>query len=305
MTRTKSSQLVSAGAFSPLIALLSGCAGFDRFFNPNFLNTEQPFGQTSLNTVKGSGPVTIVVENLTTEARHQENAQITINYIDEQLNTQMFTTQPLNAVPEANRDPNKPNYDSSYRQIIVLNCGIQEVWFNGIVYRTRIDSQTQTIVLGNQQSTDITYSAAAITRFPADVSLPATSMTTILPFDAYIAPQFLPSHLLQTKHFQCGDVILVGVLDQRTQNSQIFLQQYTTQYTDLNSLSKAFPTSNSNLQPPPPNQRFIFDPTHAELTGEYQYPVGYTIIPLVLPNMTGVVQAESVLVQMAAQSAAH
>ncbi|MFA5866173.1 MAG: hypothetical protein WC975_15985 [Phycisphaerae bacterium] len=303
MTRTKSSQLVSAGVIFLSIMLFSGCATFDNLLNPTFLNTEQPFGQTTLNTVQGKGPVTIVLENLTAEARHQEYAFINIFYIDEQGNT-LGVGVGLKAVPEAQRNPASANYDSSFREVIVLDCGIKELWFSGIVYRTRIETKTQTIVLGNQQSQDITFGTAAITRIPSDLAVAATSMTS-LQFDSFLAPQFVSSHLLQTTHFSCGDVVLVGLLDQQTQNSMIDLQQYTSQYTDLNSLSNTFATTNSNLFPSPPSQRFIFDPTYAELMGEYQYPAGYTVIPLVLSNMVDVDQALGTLKQIAAQNAAR
>ncbi len=308
MTRMKSNPFLAMGLCCLLGLVLGGCAPFD-FFNHDFLNEFQPLGITSLNTLQGAGPINLVLENLSEEARHQETAVFTIYYIDAQGNQQTVTTKPLKAVPVDKRDPSKANFDPSYRTIVVLDCGVREIWFSGTVYRTRFVGQEETVDLGNQQSVDISYTTSYIVRTPSDLSVPATKMTTT-DFEALSAVQMPPFHLQQTKHFKCGDIIVVGLLDQRTGNQTIDLVDFDDEitYTDLNSLSEQYYHIDPNDPNSPANSnvrygRWIFDPAHSFFFEEYVYPKGYIIIPLTVPNMEGIDQAFDILVQMAAQFA--
>jgi len=301
MTNVKSNLFLKAGLFFLLSVVVTGCSPVD-YFNNTFLNEFQPLGYTSLNTIEGRGPLNIVVENLTEEARHQESAVFTINYIDQQGNYQTLTTPPLNAVPLDQRDPNSPDFDPSYRSIIVLDCGIREMWFSGTVYRTKIVEKEETIDLGNDKSQDISFVSASVVKFTdpnSEIELSTSEFSSI------DAPQMPPFHLQQTKHFKCGDIIVVGLLDQRTGNQRIDLQTYSdgVNYVDLNSIPYVISEGDPNLFPPGTNPRFVFNPTHSLIMQEYVYPKGYVILPLTIPNMTGIDQAYSVLLQMAAELA--
>jgi hypothetical protein len=309
MTRLKSRTLLMAGICCLWGMALTGCSIAD-YFNPTFLDTFQPLGINSLNTIEGKGPVNVVVENVTTEAKHQESALITVIYMDAQGKTLSLTSQPLNAVPEAKRNPLNANFDDSFRDTLVFDCGIQQILFTGTVYRTKIVENKQTIDLGNNKSQDINYITASVIRVPADLFKPATQMITSVQ-DTFTAVQVPSVPLLLTKHFQCGDVILVGLLDQRTRNQMIDLQTYEAAYTDLNSLAvnlvpdpndpNAIP--NPSLFPSGPNPQFIFNPSHSYIQAEYQYPVGYVIIPTAMPNMTGIDQVFTTLISIAATNA--
>jgi hypothetical protein len=311
MTKKKSSYLILTGIFF-LGGLFTGGCGTFNLFNNDFLNQYQPLGQTSLNTLQAKGPVTIVLENLTAEAKHQENAMFTVYYIDEQGNQQTLTPQtPLKAVPASlpnpadpthpfdPRNPSDPHFDPSYRQVYVLDCGVKEIWFSGTVNRTQINSGTATVNLGNQQSQSITFCSALVTKTG---TAPNVKLITNQ-FQAFPAVQIPPAHLQEKAHFQCGDVIVVGLLDQMNAAKAMIPMSLTCDYTDLNSLPQTFPPTDPNLFPPGANPLYIFNPTHSLLLAEYQYPASYVIIPIALPNMAGVNTVLPLMQQVAAEYA--
>lgn len=291
--------------------VLGGCASLN-LFNNTFLNTFQPFGVTSLNNVEAKGPLTVVVENLTVEARHQEFAQIVISYVDETGNIRSVQSSPLRAVPLNQRDPTKANFDPSYREILVLDCGVQSMAFSGVVSRTAIRVVQTPVVPLVSTTTDNNTSTTVVTdTVNIDVASPAVlrdnsttpARLTTQTFEQFVATQVPAAPLIQTLHYQCGDVVVVGLLDQQTTNNQIALQLYPSTFDNANGLSANFDNATRDTALFPYGFPWLYDPTNSYLTAEYQYPVGYVLIPLVLPNIQGIDQVLPVMQQIAAQNA--
>lgn len=289
MTRHKSKFLYFAGLMCLLQGIFAGCGTVD-LFNESFLNEVFPSLGGSLITVEAKGPLTVVLENLTVEARHQEYAAMGINYVDAQGNGQTVSMRTLSAVPEDQRDPSSPDFDSSYREILVLDCGIREIWFYGTAYRTKIEIKTETVDLGNSQSTSVSFTTASVVKSrDAD----GTYSFNTLEYSNYTAVQVPPAHLKVTTHYKCGDVIVVGLLDQRSNNRSIVPQTYgEANYVDANSIPGDFGT-----------QLYVGDLNNTRIRQEYQYPAGYVVIPLVMPNLTSLNDAAGQLVEVAAQYA--
>jgi hypothetical protein len=279
--------------FCMCLGCLAGCGSLN-MFNSNFLNTFLPFGWSSLNQVEGKGPVTVILENLTKEANHQENAVITINYIDANGVTQTFTPSPLNAVDEDKRDPASADYDPSYKETIILDCGVQEIWVTGTVYRTTISEETQTIDIGNNNTLSITYTTASVIK--GKDSEGNTEFTTT-EYSSYTANQLPSAHMVVSQHFKCGDVIVIGMMDQQARNGAFVPQTYTATYADINSLPGNAVFQNSNWFYYPPDSttgiqmltsQFVPDTNNTLIREEFTYPAGYVLIPIVLPNVSDV-----------------
>ncbi|NLE30440.1 MAG: hypothetical protein GX629_12300 [Phycisphaerae bacterium] len=289
MTKHKSKFLYFAGAICLLSGLFAGCGATD-LFNDQFLNQFFPDLGGSLSTIRGKGPLTIVLENLTIEARHQEYATMGISYIDSTGAPQSVSRRTLLAVPEEDRNPASADFDPRYREIIILDCGIQEIWFSGTVYRTTIEEKDETVTLGNEESVQINFATASVVK-SQDEEGEFEFFTQ--DFSNFSAVQIPTAHLQVTRHYKCGDVIVVGLLDQRGPNRAIVPQVYESDYVDANSIPGEFG----------PTERFVPDVNNSRLRQEYRYPVGYVVIPLVMPNLTGVYSATSAMIDIAAANA--
>jgi hypothetical protein len=271
-----------------LLSMVMGCSSLN-ILNNDFLNTFMPLGQTSLSNIEGKGPVAIVLENLTVEARHGENAIITIRYIDENGNTQWLTpSNPLPAVAEDQRDPQGPNYDGSYKETFILDCGVREIWVTGVVYRRAIELTTETDQSNTVLSRDYTYCTAS----------PNTTQS-------YIATQLPEAHLKESKHFKCGDVIVIGLLDGRLANGSGSWQTYACDYTNWASLSveTQAATGATPFSLLPSNIQLISDPVNQWMQLEYRYPTHYVLIPAALPNLAAVADALPMLIGIAVENA--
>jgi hypothetical protein len=273
-----------------LQGLFAGCGTVD-LFNETFLNEFFPSLGGSLVTVQAKGPLTVVLENLTVEARHQEYAAMGISYLDANGTSQTVSMRTLDAVPEDERDPSSADFNSAYREIIVLDCGIQEIWFNATAFRTKIAVKTQTVTLGNTQSTSITFTTASVVK---SQEADGTYSFDTLEYSNYAAVQVPAAHLQVTKHYKCGDVIVVGLLDQRSNNQTIVPQTYEADYVDVNSIPGDFGT---NL--------YVADLNNTRIRQEYQYPIGYVLIPLVMPNLASINAAAGQMVEIASQYATN
>jgi hypothetical protein len=287
MTKHRSISPIFMAAYCLLLSMVTGCGSLN-LLNNDFLNTFMPLGQTSLNSVEGKGPVTIVLENLTVEAKHGEDAIITIHYVDENGITQQFTPKTLNAVPADQRDPAGDDYDSSYKETIILDSGVREIWVTGTVYRTSIEIKTETSQISTNTTTTYTYCSAS----PNNTQ-------------SYTAYQLPPVHLEESKHFKCGDVIVVGLLDVRSRNGNVIWQTYACEYTNWDSLSAA--TQAESGKTPfslfPSNIQLISDPVNQWIQTEYEYPAGYVLIPVALPNLAGADSLLPAMVKIASEFA--
>jgi hypothetical protein len=285
MIRHKSKVLYLAGLLCLFQGVFVGCGSTD-LFNDTFLNTFFSWAGGSLNTVQAKGPLTIVLENLTYEYRHGEYAAMGISYIDADGNTMTVSNRILDAVALDNRDPSSDTYDSDYREVIILDCGLQEIWFTATVYRTTITSDTETITLSSSSTLDITYATIKSSAY--------TSFT---------AAQTPSAHLVQDEHFECGDVIVVGLLDARYSNGAIIPQTYDDEitYTDLSILSGTWDSTAKTYTYEDVygdehvassvtvySSNFILDASKTLLRGEYYYPAAYVLVPLALPNIDDV-----------------
>jgi hypothetical protein len=248
-----------------------------------------PFGVSSLDKVEGTGPVTVVLENLTAEGSHGEYAKVTVNYIDASGTTQTYTIT-LDAVDADKRDVN-----TSYKKTITLDCGVQAIWFSATIYRVTISEEEDTVTV-DQTETTVNYTTAAVDRKTDSEGNVVLEGNT---FTAYTATQLPNVQLLVDSHYKCGDVIVAGVMDELNSKGNIVLQTYATAtYVDVASLPGTTKLTNGLWYYYPPDSTtgvamlagsssYLLDSSNNYIQGEYPYPAAYSIIPVVYSNVSG------------------
>jgi len=105
-----------------------------------------------------------------------------------------------------------------------------------------------------------------------------------------------PGQLTEPTNFQCGDVVVFGIVDHLRSDGSIVPPDYPCTVTFFAARDffcrgrpreRIDPTTGQPVQIQHPNEDLYYeDPGHALLNAFYQYPDTYLIIPFVVPDIT-------------------
>lgn len=295
---------------------LTGCAELN-LLNSSFLDDFAPFGVTSLDLVQGTGSVVVVVENLTTEACHDEYASVTVWYVDESGGTRSYPISVLPAVLPANRLETSADYDDSFRKTIVLNCGVRAVWVEAEIHRREITSRQEegSFVADNDETIQLprdmnrddfpSYTAQTFSTGRLVTLADVSEQVTVCQVEHAVGSQeIVPAAAISTTvlteptHFQCGDVVLFGILDHLREDGTIVPPTYectATYFTPEDFLCNGEnrqsldPTTGTLVDVVYPTENIYYDdPSHALLNSFYQYSDTYVILPMVVPDISDI-----------------
>ena len=283
-------------------------------FNSAFLDQYEPLGISSLDLIEGKGPVVVIIENLTTEACHNEYCDVIVHYIDESGVSRTYPVRNIPAVKQEYRDPNNARFDSSFRRTVILNCGVRSIWIDATIHRRLIVSEEndqqfilerdangdpvhRTITLPDGSTQTFTYGhfeghSESGTGNAEKVTVCRVDSTKLESVSAIRVPPM--ARLEETKHFKCGDVVVFGILDHLRSDGKIATPTYNcrlTYFTETNFLCNGRKRQiyNETTQQyedinNPTDSVYYEDPNHTLLTKFYQYPDAYIILPMVMPG---------------------